>query len=152
MNSRILITLTFALAILIPTRGADADTAPLPSIIRKGIAEYERSGATLAFYAWERGGRLEDSAPSGAKLRSFKDTAEALGPYRSAEHILTKPIGRSSEILYMALNFKRGALFLKFFLYRAENDWVVQNVVFSSRPEAIMPWLAIEGEAQAENP
>jgi hypothetical protein len=149
MNSRILISLGLFLTILMCTAGADPGS-DLPSVLRKGVAEYERGGATLAFYAWQHGGLLEDGPNAATKLRDFKDAAEALGAYKSAEHILTKRIGRSSEIVYVALNFKRGALFLKFWLYQAENDWVVQDLVFSSRPEAIMPWLAVEADSSAE--
>jgi len=35
---------------------------------------------------------------------------------------------------------------MKFWLYRGENDWVVQNFVFNTRPEVLMPWLATEGD------
>jgi hypothetical protein len=124
-----------------------SSAADFPSIIQKGVAEYERSGAILAFNAWERGGLLEGENGTPGKLRAFKETTDALRSYLSAEKILTKPIGKSSQIVYAALNFKRGAVYMKFWLYRGESDWVVQNFVFSTRPEALMPWLAMEGDS-----
>jgi len=123
--------------------------ADFPAIIQKGVTEYERSGAILAFNAWERGGLLEGENGTPGKLRAFKATTDALGSYLSAEKILAKPIGKSAQIFYAALNFKRGAVYMKFWLYRGESDWVVQNFVSSTRPEGLMPWLAIEGDSPA---
>jgi hypothetical protein len=143
MRAKEIIVLSIALCFSRLTTGA----ADFPPIIQKGVAEYERSGAILAFNAWERGGLLEGENGTPGKLRAFKETTDALGSYLSAEKITTKPIGRSSQILYAALNFKRGAVYMKFWLYRGEGGWVVQNFVFSTRPEALMPWLAIEGDS-----
>jgi hypothetical protein len=52
-------------------------------------------------------------------------------------------------VLYLAINFERGAVYARFLFYRTEKDWVVQNVDLSTRPEALMPWLAFEGERNA---
>ena len=121
-----------------------------PAIIERGFAEYERSGAVMAINAWERGGALENDARAAGKLRAFKDMTDALGVYRSAEKILTKPIGKNSQIIYAAMNFKRGALYIRFWLYRTDADWVIQNFTFSVRPEGVMPWLAVAGETPAQ--
>jgi len=130
------------------TRAATLDSS-FPAIIEKGFTEYDRSGAVMAINAWERGGALENDTRASGKLRAFKDATDALGTYRSAEKILTKPIGKNSQIVYAAMNFKRGALYIRFWLYRTDTDWVIQNFTFSPRPEAIMPWLAVEGETPA---
>src|SRR5689334_1356383 len=83
-----------------------------PAIIEKGFSEYDRSGAVMAINAWERGGALENDTQAAGKLRAFKNATDLLGAYRSAEKILTKPIGKNSQIIYAAMNFKRGALYI----------------------------------------
>ena len=69
-----------------------------------------------------------------------------LGNYRSHELIHSKAISRASQIVYLSINFERGVVYGRFLVYRADKDWVVQNMDFSERPETIMPWLAFEGE------
>jgi hypothetical protein len=46
-------------------------------------------------------------------------------------------------VIYLSINYERGAVFARFLLYRAQ-DWVVQSMDFNYRPEALMPWLAME--------
>ena len=147
----IVLAVAFCLVSVAGSKAAGFGDIGFPAIIQKGLAEYERSGAIMAFNAWERGGLLEGENGTPRKLQAFKAAGDALGPYRFAEKILTKPIGKSSQIVYASLNFKRGALFMKFWLYRNDEDWVVQNFVFSTRPEALMPWLATEGDAPSSD-
>ena len=85
-----------------------------------------------------------------AQANYFQRLSPALGNYRSNELLQTKAIGRSSQVVYMAIHFERGAVYARFLLYRTSKEWVVQNMDFSTRPEALMPWLAFEGERNAE--
>ena len=48
-------------------------------------------------------------------------------------------------IFYLSMIFDCGVVYASFLVYRAEKDWVVQNMDFNTKPEAIMPWLAFEG-------
>jgi hypothetical protein len=48
------------------------------------------------------------------------------------------------------VNFEQAAVYGRFLLYRADKGWVVQNMDFSPKPEAIMPWLAFEGGTYGE--
>lgn len=143
---KILLTVVSCLSL---AHGATVDSS-LPAIIEKGLAEYDRGGAVMAINAWERGGALENDTGAAGKLRAFKNATDALGTYRSAERVLTKAIGKNSQIVYVAMNFKYGALYMRFWLYHTENDWIVQNFTFSVRPETIMPWLAVEGETPTQ--
>ena len=68
----------------------------------------------------------------------------------TCEPVEQKAIGKRSQIVYLAVNFERGVVFAKFLLYRTDKNWVVQNLYFDTRPEAIMPWLATEGTKNAE--
>jgi hypothetical protein len=111
----------------------------IPPAIQKGLTLYERGGAEVAFDAWQHGGLLDGDGRVASKVRAFKEMTTAIGNYRSSEVIAVKEIGNNSRIVYLCMNFKRGAIYGNFLLYRGENDWVVQNLFFSTRPEAIMP-------------
>ncbi len=92
---------------------------------------------------------MEGSNKAAAQARYFRSLGQALGNYKSHEFLETKAIGRSSQVLYLSINFDKGAVYGRFLLYRTEKDWVVQNMDFNDRPEAIMPWLAL-GEQRTE--
>ncbi len=62
----------------------------------------------------------------------------------------TKRVSQNSEVIYLAMNFERGAVYGRFRVYCTDGDWVVQNMDFSTRPEAVMPWLSFEGEEYVE--
>jgi hypothetical protein len=129
--------------------GADS-TGNIPPAIQKGLTLYERGGADVAFDAWQHGGLLDGDARVASKVRAFKEITATIGNYRASEVIALKEIGKSSRIVYIAMNFKRGAVYGNFLLYKGESDWVVQNMFFSTRPEAIMPWLALEKESEPQ--
>ena len=89
---------------------------------------------------------MEGSNKAGTIARSFRNLSGALGNYKSHEVIQSKSISQASQVLYLAVNFERGVVYGRLLVYRTEKDWVVQNMDFSERPEALMPWLAFEGE------
>jgi hypothetical protein len=61
-----------------------------------------------------------------------------------------KHLGESSAIYYMTVKFERVAVYARFLVYRADGDWVMQDMDFSVKPEALMPWLSFEGTNYAQ--
>ncbi len=124
-----------------------SSNSPLPAVIEAGFDTWTKGvGVEVILSTWQRGGLMEGSNKVGAQASYFRTLSQALGNYRSHEVVLSKAIGRSSQVLYLSINFERGAVYGRFLLYRTDKDWVVQNMDFNARPEAIMPWLAFEGE------
>ena len=70
--------------------------------------------------------------------------ARPLGNYKSYELIETKGIGQTSRTVYLSMIFERGIVYARFLVCRADKDWVVQDMDFNTKPEAIMPWLTFE--------
>lgn len=119
----------------------------LPAVIEAGFQAWTKGGGIDAILmAWQRGGLLEGSNKAATEARYFRSLLPTLGNYRSHELIHSKAISRASQIVYLSINFERGVVYGRFLVYRADKDWVVQNMDFSERPETIMPWLAFEGE------
>jgi len=87
---------------------------------------------------------MEGSNKAGTIARYIRGLGGTLGNYKSHELIQSKPISQSSEVIYLCVNFERGIVYGRLLMYRTDKDWVVQNMDFNERPEAIMPWLAYE--------
>ncbi len=68
-----------------------------------------------------------------------------IGNFKSFEVIDTKRVNQTSQIIYLSVNFERAAIYGRFLLYRTDKNWIVQNMDFSPKPEALMPWLAFAG-------
>ena len=130
---------------------AAAANGPVPAVIQAGFDLWTKGGGVDVVLAeWQKGGLMEGDSKAAAQADYFRRVNRAAGSYRGYELLQAKPIGRSSQVIYLSINFERGAVFARFLLYRADKNWVAQNMDFSSRPEAVMPWLAYEGEKNPE--
>ncbi len=82
--------------------------------------------------------------------RYFRQMDQTLGSYLSYEVVETKHISQTSAVVYISVYLVHAAIFGRLMLYQSDKDWVVQNMDFSARPEAMMPWLAFEGGTYAQ--
>lgn len=87
---------------------------------------------------------MESDSKPGAQADTFRQLDRTIGSYKSYDIIETKRLSKSSQILYLAMNFEHAVVYARFLLFRTDKDWVVQNMDFSVKPEALMPWLAFE--------
>ncbi len=127
-----------------PTATADPNP-PVPAVLDAGFSFYAKAGAELALDTWRKGGLAEvDGVKIAAQLGYIRQAERAVGNYRSYDVIEARRIGASSRILYLSINYQRGAVYARFVVFRTEKDWVVQSMDFSLKPETIMPWLAFE--------
>jgi hypothetical protein len=134
------------------TNAADS-VSSLPHIIDAGLDLWAKSGASgvdLALDTWEKGGLMEGDNKARVLGTYFRHLDRALGNYKSCERLEVKQIGQNSEVIYLAMAFEHGVVYGRFLMYHAAKDWVVQNMDFSTKPEAIMPWLAFEGAKYSE--
>lgn len=151
--SRFIFPLSLGLAGLISpglARAADR-TSPLPSVIQAGFDSWSKGGGfNGALYIWQKGGLMEGDHRTAELSNRLQSMSQTLGGYSGYELLKTDSIGSSSQVLYLSMNFQRGAVFGRFVLYRTEKGWVVQDMGFSTRPEAIMPWLSFAGDRNTE--
>jgi hypothetical protein len=113
----------------------------LPSIIESGLAVYASGGPGPAILSWRKGGPSEGDKEAVETGDELKQLEKSLGHYKSYDLIDRTEISKKSEILYLSLNFERGAVFANFLVYKTSKDWVVQNMDFNTAPTLIMPWL-----------
>ena len=132
-------------------RAAAGASAPVPDIIQKGFNLWAKNRqASWAIDAWKIGGLMERDNKPDALSRYFSRIDLTLGSYKSYEVVETKRVSQDSGVIYLSINFDRAVIFGRFLMYRTDKDWVVQNMDFSPKPEAMMPWLAFEGETYAQ--
>jgi hypothetical protein len=118
----------------------------VPAILQNGFNAWVKNrDASWAFDAWKIGGLLEQDSKPVTLSRYFVQLDRILGPYQSYEVIDNKRVGQHSQVIYLSVNFAHAVMFGRFLLYQNDKDWVVQNMDFSPKPEAVMPWLAFEG-------
>lgn len=146
IRSRLVLSLACVLFALPRAIAADAG-GPIPAVIQAGFKYWAaKNDASYAFDIWKKGGLLDTDAKPAELARYFGRIDHTVGNYKSFETIQSKPIGDSSRIIYLSINFEHAAVYGRFLVYRTDKDWVVQNMDFSPKPEAIMPWLAFTGE------
>jgi len=143
-----LFTLAVCLLALNPTLAADSE---LPKILQAGFTLWSRGGADIALDSWIKGGLMENETARATELSNyFKTIDRSLGNFKSPEWVEEKQISKTTQIVYLAINFDRGVVFGKFVIYHGGANWIVQDMVFNTHPEAIMPWLAIEGTKSSQ--
>ena len=149
-KSRAFLTTTFCcLLLVVPAQAADSVTQ-VPPILQDGFNIWAKKGATYAFDTWKAGGVLEDDNKPSVLSNYFFHMDRTVGNFKSFDIIQSKRVSQSSEIIYLSVNFEKAAIYARFLLYRTEKGWVVQNMDFSPKPEALMPWLAFVGESYNE--
>jgi len=136
---------------LVHARAAGGPSAQVPAILQNGFNAWAKNrNASWAFDVWKIGGLMEQDNKPATLSRNFIQLDRTLGDYRSYEVIDTKRIGQNSEVVYLSVNFAHAVMFGRFLVYQTNKDWVVQNMDFSPKPEALMPWLAFEGGTDAQ--
>jgi len=126
-------------------------SVPIPRIIALGLTAYRAEGADAAMKAWVKGGPLEggkDALDQAAALRSIQ---EVYGVYRRHELLRTQEISPSVRIYFFTIEYERGPLFLRFVLYHYNptQEWIVTGLDFDTRPERILPEVALPPQAPA---
>jgi len=122
----------------------------VPPIIDEGFRLWTTRGVGSAFDAWQRGGLLDGDSKTVVQVNYFRRLDREIGGYQSYEPVDVKPIGQSSKLLFIAMNFDHAVVYARFLLYHTGKAWVVQSMDFSPKPEAIMPWLAFGGVSYNE--
>lgn len=123
----------------------------IPPVIESGFAVWTKGAAMdNVVNMWQKGGVLEGDSKGAVQANYLRTVTQLAGNYLSHDVLQTKLIGRTSKVLYMEIDFERAAVYARFLVYRTEKGWVVQTMDFSTRPEALMPWLAIEGDRTSQ--
>ena len=143
---RTVFVIAFGVGLSISPGMAKEASSWIPPIIQNGFSSWAAKDASYAFDIWRKGGLMETDRKLATLSGYFNRMDQTVGKYRSFERVDSKKISETSQIIYLAINFEHAAVYARFLVFRGDKDWVIQNMDFSTRPEAIMPWLAFAGE------
>ncbi len=151
-NSRMAVGFLLAISLgfvslIVPRRLAAADSgASIPAVIQSGYTAWLKvNDPGVAVNIWRKGGLLENDSKAVVLGNYFRRIGSTVGNYKSYELVEKKSIGQNSQIFYFTMHFERGAVYARFLVYQGDKGWVIQNMDFSTQPEAVMPWLAFQG-------
>ncbi len=85
-----------------------------------------------------------------AQASYVKRLEPAIGGLKGFDVVQTQSISSSSELAYIAINFRRAVVYGRFLPYRTDQDWVIQNRDFNVKPEALILRLALPGAPTTE--
>ena len=128
----ILAPVCFCCLLAFGEKAAAQSAKTLPGIIQSGLAAYSIGGPKAAVNAWVKGGPLEDDKQSAPQPEVFEAFERLYGKHKSSEMIVSKDIGATSKIVYLAMNFERGAAFASFLVCQAGSNWVAQPIMTSA--------------------
>ena len=86
-------------------------------------------------------GPLEGSSESTALMDDLQQIDKLYGSYKNYELIKTVALSKSTNVVYIAINYDLGPLFAKFIIYDTGGEWVVTRLDVNTNPETIMPGL-----------
>jgi len=74
-------------------------------------------------------------------IEDLQQVEKMYGNYKNYEFIKTVALSKSTNVLYIGINYDFGPLFAKFILYDIGDEWVVTKLEVNTNPETIMPGL-----------
>ncbi len=111
-----------------------------PSIVTEGLNAYFTPGRSAAVDLWLRNSPLADERGAAGKINDGLARIEReFGRMIGSEPIRVVPMAPSLRRVYVLLKFEKGPAYGVFDCYRAEKDWVVSSMDFSSKSAVILP-------------
>jgi hypothetical protein len=113
----------------------------IPPVVQAGFDAYASKGPDAAVTAWSKGSYFEGEKVMKAGGAAFLSNEQYFGKYESFELIATKTVGTRVKLVFLEMNFNKGAMFACFQLYKRDKRWIIQDITWKYKPEEIMPWL-----------
>ncbi len=128
--------LTFLFGISYLFAGSPRCTAADWVTLDSGASVYRHWGAEQAVSAWLRGGLLERTPQEREIGTLLKAASSKLGIFKSWEPQYDVRASAQSAYAYAVINHDRGAIYLRFLLYRGGGSTLVNGIVLGHGPFA----------------
>jgi hypothetical protein len=131
---------TLLLSVVLGTSAvAQPPADEIPPVIKAGLEAYKVEGPEAAIKAWLKGSALEGSKDALSQANVLRQIQDYYGSYESFEVISTRNVTKTTQIVYLAMNFQKGPVFARFMVYHAADGWVSVTFTFNTKSEAILP-------------
>jgi len=111
----------------------------IPDVVTNGFNEYKTKGAEGALKAWLKGSAMETNLEAQSQANIFRQVESLYGPYLGHEIININKLSSTSKIIYIAMNYEKGAIFARFLTYENKEKSIVALLNFNTKPELILP-------------
>jgi len=102
------------------------------------LEAYKVDGPEAASKAWIKGSAFEGSKDALSQANVLRQIQDYYGSHESFEVISTHNLTKTTQIVYLAMNFQKGPVFAKFMAYHAADGWVSVTFTFNTKSEAIL--------------
>ncbi len=119
----------------------------LPDIIENGLNSYKESGSAAAAKIWIKGSPIEGTEALSQVTTSLEQIDSVLGEYQSRDIFKKNSLGPRSDVYLITLNFKKGMLYSKFFIYKPEKGKeILQSFDFATEVDQVWPSSIVYGK------
>ncbi len=118
---------------------AKEEKVRVPSTIVTGLGDYAFQGAEAAVKAWVKGTHLEGSPEAAIQVNALKQVEALYGKFQGYHIIQVRELTPLSVIVYLAIHYERGPVFGRFLAFRIKDGWLLPDISFNAKPEAVFP-------------
>lgn len=111
----------------------------VPHLIFEGLDKYKEKGPESAIETWIKAGPIEGAPGVLAKGPQLRQIQTVLGAYQGFDILSVTDVTPRTRIVYLAINFEKGPVYLRFVTYKIEYGWLVTKFDFDTQEEFILP-------------
>ena len=110
------------------------------ALVENGIAAYKQADASAAIKAWIKGSALEGNAQALTQANNLRGIEDFYGKPVGVDIVMEYEAGPRVRVLYITINYEKGAAFAKFQVYRVDSgEWVTTQFLFNTDATQIFP-------------
>jgi hypothetical protein len=111
----------------------------IPPTVLVGLQAYKTMGPEVAVAAWVKGGPLEGSDDANHQVNELQEMQNWYGDYRGYEFLSFHELTPRIHITYLAIDFAKGPVYVRFDTFHADAGWVVTDITLNAKPELVLP-------------
>jgi hypothetical protein len=116
----------------------------IPDVIVKGLADYQSTGPDAAVKTWLKGSAVESSPEAQSQGNVFRQIEAMYGKYLGYHVIKIKELTPTCTLAFLTLDYEKGPLFAYFTAYKVAEKWIIANMNYNTKAEAVLPESVID--------
>ena len=118
---------------------ASVKTKDIPQPLTEALSAYKAKGVRQFINTLVKDGPMEGNIEIRTQIATLEKIEQFYGNYRSFDILNIKRLSDSSRLIYLILNFEKGAVFGKLVSYKNNRKETVSSFVFHTKPEKVYP-------------
>jgi hypothetical protein len=110
-----------------------------PSVVLAGLDAYQAKGLKPAYEVWSKGTLENDEASRNAVMSGLAHVELTYGKMSGYNIVKTVPISSAVQRVYVVLLYERGPVFGFMDCYKAGEKWLVTDLLFHTKANAVFP-------------